>query len=47
MIFIVYAFFAARHVGKETVLTSKWLYSLETNYPSVQNEGDFFPFQLG
>ena len=51
ILFVFYALFAARPVPKETVLSSRWLLSLDTSYPASAEEAkkqrSLFPFQLG
>lgn len=47
VIFIGYAFFAARPVQKEVVLDLKWINSLETSYPAAGINEDLRPFKLG
>jgi hypothetical protein len=47
LFFAVYIFIAARPVPVETVLTHRWITSLESNYPDSQEEGYLLPFQLG
>jgi hypothetical protein len=50
VLFVFYALFAAFPVPKETVLSSKWLLSLDTSYPAsaeeAKKQSGFFPFQL-
>jgi hypothetical protein len=47
LVFIVYALFAARPIGKETVLSLKWLRPLEAGQPLVSTETNYFPFNFG
>ncbi|GMO19039.1 MAG: hypothetical protein Pg6A_05760 [Termitinemataceae bacterium] len=47
VVFIVYVFFAARPVQKETVLSKKWLCSLETTYESSDVKDAVYPFNFG
>jgi hypothetical protein len=52
LVFLVYVFAAARPVPEETILVSRWLTSLESNYPiilggSPQDNSHPFPFSLG
>jgi hypothetical protein len=47
LFFAVYIFIAARPIPVETVLTHRWIASLESNYPDSQGEGPLLPFQLG
>jgi hypothetical protein len=47
VIFIIYAFFAARPVGEETVLSLKWLTSLDSSAPVELESGNLVPFNFG
>ncbi|MDR2760107.1 MAG: WD40 repeat domain-containing protein [Spirochaetaceae bacterium] len=42
-----YAFIAGRPIPVETILTSQWLRSLESDYPDFENTGPLIPFELG
>jgi hypothetical protein len=47
LFFIVYIFIAARPVPVETILTPRWLSSLESAYSDPGGTGDLLPFELG
>jgi hypothetical protein len=53
LLFIIYVFLAAQPIPVETILTSRWLTSLESNYPvylgdaDTADPGELIPVQLG
>ncbi|MDR2510143.1 MAG: WD40 repeat domain-containing protein [Spirochaetaceae bacterium] len=47
VVFIVYAFFAARPVSEETTINMKWLRSLESSYSTTQEPRHLIPWRLG
>jgi hypothetical protein len=47
LVFILYVFIAARPIPVETILTSQWLRSLESDYPDFEDPGALIPFELG
>jgi hypothetical protein len=49
LVFILYAFFAARPVSEETVFVSKWLKSLASSFPenSASVAAEYIPFSFG
>jgi hypothetical protein len=52
-VFIIYIFLTPRPIPEETILTPRWITSLELNYPinlnnfSAQRAGELLPFILG
>ncbi|MFP3089021.1 PQQ-like beta-propeller repeat protein [Treponema sp. TIM-1] len=47
LLFMFYAFIAGRPIPVETILTSQWLRSLESDYPDFEDTGPLIPFELG
>jgi hypothetical protein len=47
LLFTCYVFIAGRPIPVETILTSQWLRSLESDYPDFENTGPLTPFELG
>jgi hypothetical protein len=47
LLFILYAFIAGQPIPVETILTSQWLRSLESDYPEFEDTGPLIPFELG
>jgi hypothetical protein len=46
LLFILYAFIAGQPIPVETILTSQWLSSLESDYPEFEDTGPLIPFEL-